>query len=95
MGNYDHAIDALDVSLHIGHDIGDEESQAVSLHQLSIVYISKADYEMALTQNCEAEAITRKLGDEQFLAAILHERGIIFIDLNRQQDAIKCFRAYL
>ena len=64
-------------------EIGDEEGQAISLHQLSMLYMFKEDYAAALARSQEAEALARKLGDEARLASSLHQQGIIYTDLAR------------
>ena len=58
--------------------IGDEEGQAISLHQLSMLYRLKEDYAAALARSQEAEKLNRKLGIEALVAATLHEQGLIY-----------------
>ena len=45
-------------------ELSDEEGQAISLYQLSMLYMLKEDYAAALARSQEAEAINRKLGQE-------------------------------
>ena len=57
---------------------GNEEGQAISLHQLSMLYRLTEDYATALARSQEAEALARKLGIEAHVAATLHEQGLIY-----------------
>ncbi len=91
MGDLDRAIDKQQAALQIDRERGDEEGQAISLHQLSIFYMLKQDYDAALAHSQQGEALARKLGNNQFLAAMLHEQGLIFNRLNRKQDAFERF----
>ena len=62
MGDLDRAIDKQQASLQIEREIGNEEGQAISLHQLSTLYHMKEDYDAALAHSQQAEALFRKLG---------------------------------
>ena len=64
-------------------EIGDEEGQAISLHQLSMLYRLKEDYAAALARSQEAETLNRKLGREVGVARTLHEQGLIHNGLAR------------
>jgi tetratricopeptide (TPR) repeat protein len=83
LGEIGQAIEKQDAALTIRRVIGDEEGQAVSLHQLSTLYEAKDDYTAALACSKEAEKLARKLRNEQFLAGMLHEQGIILVRLAR------------
>ena len=65
-------------ALVLRQERGDEEGQAISLHQLSMLYMLKEDYAAALARSQEAEALVRKLGNEADVAATLHEQGLIY-----------------
>ena len=78
IGRYDEAIERQEASLAMKRERGDEEGQAISLHQLSMLYMLKEDYPAALARSGEAEALDRKLGDQAGLAADLHEQGLVY-----------------
>jgi tetratricopeptide (TPR) repeat protein len=82
-GNYEQAIEYEERSLGLGKERGDEEGQAISLHQLSILSMLQGDYPTALTRSQEAEKLARKLNNDRFLAAMLHQQGLILTDLAR------------
>jgi tetratricopeptide (TPR) repeat protein len=92
MGDYDQAIERQLASLKIRREINDEEGRAISLHQLSILYMFKEDYDTALQHSQEAEAIDRKRGDMAGLAADLHQQGLFLNRLKRPSEASERFR---
>ena len=59
-------------------DLGDEENQALSLHQLSMLDRLTEDYFSALARSQEAEALNRRLGREDGVSSNLHEQGLIY-----------------
>ena len=81
MGDLDRAIDKQQASLQIEREIGNEEGQAISLHQLSMLYEMKEDYDTALAYSQQAEALARKLGNDDLSRCQLHEQGLIFTAL--------------
>jgi len=95
MGAYDRAIEKQEASLQIKCEIGNEEGQAISLHQLSILYRHKEDYETALARSREAEELARKLDNDHFLAKTFQAQGIIFNQMDRSGEASERFRKSL
>jgi tetratricopeptide (TPR) repeat protein len=84
MGRYDEAIAKQEASLRMKQEDSDEEGQAISLHQLSMLYRHKGDdYATAMARSQEAAEIDRKRGDQAGLAADLHEQGLILNELAR------------
>ena len=67
----------------IGKKSRHEEEQAISLHQLSMLYRMKEDYETALARSQAAEALARKVDNQALVAATLHEQGIIYNKMAR------------
>jgi tetratricopeptide (TPR) repeat protein len=81
MGRIEQAIVKQNESLEINREIGDEEGQAISLHQLSILSMlhrMQGDLETALARCREAEVLARDVGNEALVAATLHQQGLIF-----------------
>ena len=66
---------------------GNEEGQAISLHQLAMLYRMKEAYETALARSQAAEALNRKLKSEVNLATNLHEQGIIYNGMARVAES--------
>ena len=105
MGELALASDKQMASLRLKEAIGDEAGQAISLHQLAMLYRMQADYPAALARSQAAEALARKLGNDAFLAAMLHEQGIIYIQMAgaaaaadgpaHRQQAAQCFQESL
>ncbi len=62
---------------------GNEEGQAISLHQLAMLYRMKEDYETALARSQAAEALARKADIQAHVAATLHEQGLIYNGMAR------------
>lgn len=86
-GNLDAAIDLQNESLEVGQETKHEEGQAISLHQLAMLYRGKEEYETALARSQAAEGIDRKRGDQVGLAADLHEQGIIYNEMARVAES--------
>lgn len=78
MGKYDKAIEMQEGSRTIHQQRGDEQGQAISLHQLSMLHMLQGTLETALARSREAEVLFRKLGIEAHVAATLHQQGLIF-----------------
>jgi tetratricopeptide (TPR) repeat protein len=78
---YEQAIEYENRRLALHRESGYEEGQAISLHQLSILYMLQSDYPTALARSQEAEKLARKLKNDHFLAATLHQQGLILIHL--------------
>jgi tetratricopeptide (TPR) repeat protein len=89
MGRCPEAIAKQEASLEMNREDGNEEGQAISLHQLSVLYGLSEDYPTALARSQEAEALARKLGLEDGTAKTLHEQGLIYnclADAARMED---------
>jgi len=83
MGEYEKAIEAQETSLSLNQEIGDEEGQGVSLHELSILYMLTRETTKALDYSEEAERLFRKLNNEPHIAGVFHQRGLLLTDLAR------------
>lgn len=83
MGHTDQAIVKQEASLEIDRQRGDEQGQAISLHQLSIFHRKQEAYQHALKHSQVAEELSRKLGIEALTATTLHTQGLIFNEMAR------------
>lgn len=95
IGRTDEAIVKQKASLDINREIGDEEAQVISLHQLSILYTLTEDYPTALAHSREAGAMARKLGLEDGVAKTLHGQGLIYNQMARAAEAETKANEYL
>jgi tetratricopeptide (TPR) repeat protein len=91
----DRATGAQEASLEIEREIGNEKGQAISLHQLSILYRLKEDYDRALETSKAAEALARRVDSEYHIAMTLHEQGIILKRMGRSDEAFARFQESL
>jgi tetratricopeptide (TPR) repeat protein len=78
MGENDKAIEYENRRLALHREIGNEEGQAISLHQLSILHMLKEDDAAALARSQESTEIDRKRGNDAMLAIDFHHQGLIF-----------------
>ena len=78
MGRIEEAITKEQDSLQIEMADRNAEGQAISLDQLSILFMLQEDYASSLEHSRQAEVLARKLNNEHFIAAILHQQGLIF-----------------
>ena len=99
--NYEQAIAKYEASLKINRGIENEKGQAISLHQLSMIYhiqggqaageATQQLYEKALQTSEEGIEIAQKLGNDQSTAAMLHQQGLTLIYLSRRDEAYQRF----
>jgi tetratricopeptide (TPR) repeat protein len=83
MGEFDKAIEMQERAMTLNRELGDQEGQAISLHQLTSLYLFKKHYAAALDYGRMAEALAREVVNEAYVATILHTQGLIYTDLAR------------
>jgi tetratricopeptide (TPR) repeat protein len=91
MQAYAQAIEKSEAALHIQRHIDDEIGQANTLCQLANLYLTREDYNRALTLSQNAESLARRLSNDQILAYAFHLQGLIFIHINQPIEAIDRF----
>jgi predicted ATPase/transcriptional regulator with XRE-family HTH domain len=87
-GDYGPATEALEESLVLGRQIGDEDGIAASCHNLGTVAMFRADYDRAGPLFEECVRLGRRLGDRPGLARSLGNLGIVERRRGRPERAV-------
>ena len=86
-GEMDQAIELQTRKLNMVEKLGNETSQAITMHQLAMLYRMQEDYATALARSQAAEALNRKGNREHLIAGNLHEQGIIYNQMANAADS--------
>ncbi len=75
---YDEALEKYEEALEIKKRIGDVSGEAISLHQIGMIYQERGLYDEALEKYEESLEITKRIGDVSGEASSLHQIGSIY-----------------
>lgn len=91
-GDYDNAIKLGEVALRRLRDLEDEAGQSRTLHLLTSIYRQIEDHQKALVYGQAAKELDDRRGDAVGAATIVYEQGLILKQMERNDNALECFK---